>query len=451
MSSLPTVAIIGRPNTGKSTLFNRLVGERKAIVSEVPGTTRDTVAHRIETKTMNFLLLDTGGMGGGTQDKELEKDVHRQSLLALEHADIILLTIDSRTDLTSSDHEIVTILRKKSRRHACVPVILVLTKCDNPSATEEALPALHRLGIAEEILTVSAAHGLGTEELVLSIIRHLKKLHFRKERTKSVGTVPKIAVIGKPNVGKSSLINALLPEAEKPLLVSDIPGTTRDRNDRMVRFQEQDYLFIDTAGLKRRSKTEEGIETFAMIRSIQAVEECDIALLVISAEEPISRQDLRLASLATEGGKGLIILFNKIDLLKGEERIQRTAQMERTLSFCRFATILPCSTVTRENLLKIFPLIETVQRNRTRHIPTHELNRWYRDTLLEHAQRSISRSKHITQVNELPPTFVVFVHDPKKVKATDLRYLENKLRSVYDFSGTSVRFITKATGQREKH
>ncbi|MDD5751389.1 MAG: ribosome biogenesis GTPase Der [Candidatus Peribacteraceae bacterium] len=449
MSQLPTVAIIGRPNTGKSTLFNRLVGERKAIVSEIPGTTRDTVAHRIETKPMDFLLLDTGGMGGGTQDKELEKDVHRQSLLALEHADLILLTIDSRTDLTSSDHEIVTILRKKSRRH--VPVLLVLTKCDNPVATEETLPALHRLGIADQILPVSAAHNIGTEELVQSIIRHLKKLHFKKPKTsnqKPATDIPRIAVIGKPNVGKSSLINALLPEADKPLLVSDIPGTTRDRNDRMVCFQEQDYLFIDTAGLKRRSKTEEGIETFAMIRSIQALEECDIALLVISAEEPMSRQDLRLASLATDGGKGLIILLNKIDLLKGEERIQRTAQMERTLSFCRFATILPCSTVTRENLLKIFPLIETVQRNRTRHIPTSELNRWYRDTLQEHAQRSISKSKHITQADEIPPTFVVFVHDPRRVKATDLRYLENRLRAVYDFAGTPVRFITKATGQR---
>ena len=157
----------------------------------------------------------------------------------------------------------------------------------------------------------------------------------------------------------------------------------------------------------------------------------------------MSRQDLRLASLAAEGGKGLIILLNKIDLLKGEERTQRTAHMERMRSFCRFATILPCSTVTRENLLKIFPRIETVQRNRTRHIPTSELNRWFRDTLQEHAQRSISRSKHITQADEIPPTFVVFVHDPKRVKETDLRYLENSLRTVYDFTGTPVRFITK--------
>jgi len=448
MSSLPTVAIIGRPNTGKSTLFNRIVGERKAIVSEVPGTTRDTVAHRMETKALDFLLLDTGGMGGGTQDKELEKDVHRQSLLALEHADLILLTIDSRTDLTSSDHEIVTLLRRNRRRH--VPVILVLTKCDNPVAVEDALLSeLHGLGISGTIIPTSAAHNIGGTELLAAITKELKKLHFRKPtkaEQRTAGNAPRIAVIGKPNVGKSSLINALLPETdrkEKPLLVSDIPGTTRDRNDRLVRFHEQDYLFIDTAGLKRRSKTEEGIETFAMIRSIQAVEECDITLLMMSAEEPMSRQDLRLASLAAEAGKGLIILLNKIDLLKGEERMQRTAHMERMLSFCRFATILPCSTMTKENLLKIFPLIETVQRNRTRHIPTSELNRWFRDALQEHAQRSISRSKHITQADEIPPTFVVFVHDPKRVKETDLRYLENRLRTVYDFTGTPVRFITK--------
>lgn len=450
MSSLPTVAIIGRPNTGKSTLFNRLVGERKAIVSEVPGTTRDTVAHRIETKSMDFLLLDTGGMGGGTHDTELEKDVHRQSLLALEHADLILFTIDSRTELTSSDHEIVSLLRTSRRRH--VPVVIVVTKCDNPAITDALLPQYHSFGITDDIIAVSATLNIGSDELLDTVVRHLKKLHFRKEKSEQEN-VTKIAVIGKPNVGKSSLINALLPDSERAknsLLVSPVAGTTRDRNDRLVRFHEQDFLFIDTAGIKRRTKTEEGIETFAMIRSMQALHECDVAILVLSASEPIARQDLRIASMAEEEGKGLIILLNKIDLLKGEVRKEFTSKAERVLDFCRYSPPLPCSTLTKENLLKIFPLMEAVQRNRTRHIPTSELNRWYRDTLLAHAQKSISRSKHITQADEIPPTFIVFVHNARNVKPSDLRYLENRLRMVYDFTGTPVRFIPKASGPTKK-
>ncbi|MDD4627814.1 MAG: ribosome biogenesis GTPase Der [Candidatus Peribacteraceae bacterium] len=450
MSQLPTVAIIGRPNTGKSTLFNRLIGKRKAIESEVAGTTRDHIAERIETDSADFLLVDTGGMGGGTKDKDFEGDVHRQSLLALEQADLILFTINGKEELTASDHEVVNLLRRKRRRH--VPVLLVVTKCDNPKKVEPTLPQYLALGIADVIIPVSAPQNTGIGELMEHIEQELKKLHFGKVPRSTETDLPKIAVIGKPNVGKSSLINTLMAEpdrAHSPLLVSEIAGTTRDASDRTIRFNDRDYLFIDTAGIRRRTKMDEGIETFAYFRSIQALQECDVAVLLLDATEPISHQDQRIAGMAMEEGKGLIILLNKIDLLKGEEKKNRIGEIERTLDFARFAPLLPCSTVTREGLLKIFPLIEKVQLNRTRRIGAHDLNQWYRDALVGPPLGELGKSKHITQADAIPPTFVVFVKNPRNVAASHLRYLENRMRSTFDFTGTPIKWIAKDSN-REK-
>ncbi|OGJ78284.1 ribosome biogenesis GTPase Der [Candidatus Peribacteria bacterium RIFOXYB1_FULL_57_12] len=449
MPSLPTVAIIGRPNTGKSTLFNRLVGERKAIESEVAGTTRDHVAHRMETKTMDFLLLDTGGMGGGTTDKGFEQDVHRQSLLALEHADLILFTLNSREELTKSDHSIIDLLRKNRRRH--VPVILVPTKCDNPATIEGQMVEYLSLGISDVVIPVSAPHAIGTDELLAAVTKELKKLHFKKQPKTQKSDLPKIAVIGKPNVGKSSLINAFMSDPQRsvsPMLVSDIPGTTRDAVDTVIRFHEQEYLFIDTAGIRRKSNVESGIEQYAVLRSIQALEQCDVALLVLDACEPISHQDQRLATLATEAGKGLIILLNKVDRLTTEARAKAVDDLWRDLIFCRFAPLLPCSAVTREGLLKIFPLIEQVQRNRLRRIPTRELHRWFQDTVVDQPVKALSKTKHLTQANEVPPTFVLFAKRPRDVRPSELKFLENRLRSVFDFTGTPIKWIMKSGNRK---
>lgn len=445
MAKLPTVAIIGKPNTGKSTLFNRLVGRRKAIVSDTPGTTRDQIAAKVRTQTVDFLLVDTGGMGGGTEDIDLEDDVQKQSSLALENADLILFTVNSREELTSSDMEIVDILRKSKRDH--VPVLLVVTKCDDTESIDVITSQYYQLDIAKEIIPVSAPHKIGIDDLLANIEQELSALHFSKQEEVD-GKLPNIAIIGKPNVGKSSLVNAFMSETQRgksPLLVSDIAGTTRDTTDTVIRFNEKDYLFMDTAGLKRRKQTEEDIETHATFRSMKAIDLCDIAVLLIDSTQPISKQDKRIAQMVIEEGKGLIILINKIDLLSKEDRKERLDHIHDELSFCKFAPMLPCSANTREGLLKLFELIETVERNRTRHIATKPLREWFDSITNGQQTQRILRSKFITQVDEVPPTFVIFVKDPKKVPVSQLRFLENRIRETFSFEGTPIKWITKTS------
>lgn len=442
---MPTVAIIGRPNTGKSTLFNTLIGRRKAIVSDTPGTTRDQVAGIAFGEELEYLLVDTGGMGGGTEDIDLEDDVHEQSKLALENADVILLTINSKEELTASDHSIIDILRKNARSH--VPVLLVLTKCDNPEKIDELLPEYYALGIAKEIFPVSAAHKIGLDTLRIQVENELKELHFKPIVAPAEHT-PRVSIIGKPNVGKSSLVNAFMNETQRqksPLLVSDIPGTTRDATDTVIRYHDQDYIFTDTAGIKRRKDTKGAIEVYAYFRSMRELQDCDIAVLVLDATQPVSRQDKRIAGLAVEQGKGIILLLNKIDLLDADQKEYRIREIQAEMQFCKFAPIIPVSAETKEGLLKIFDIIEAVQRNRIRHIPTKDLLDWYKRAVYGQPMGTLAKSKLITQAEELPPTFVVFVKDPKNVQVSQLRYLDNSIRKTFAFEGTPIRWITKKT------
>ncbi len=445
MARLPVVCIIGRPNTGKSTLFNALLGHRHAIVSETPGTTRDQVAVRVETTKLDFLLVDTAGIGGGSDDRELEDDVSKQSLLALAHSDLILLTLDSRAELTSSDRAVVDLLRKHRKRH--VPVIIVATKVDNPVDEDTAFAAYHALGISDDIIATSGAHRRGTGELEERIVERLKDLHFEKHKAeREEGRAPRIAIIGKPNVGKSSIVNALMSDPQRDVnarLVTPIPGTTRDTSDTIVRHQEKEYVLVDTAGLRRQSRVEEGIESFASMRSIRAVSDADLAILVLAADEPVSRQEKRIASLAIEEGKGLIIVLNKIDLLDAETKKEKRMEIAAMFPFARFAPVLLCSAQTREGLLHLFPSIDTVTTNRLRRIPTRELHRWFETIAARQPLGVTGTSKHITQADEIPPTFVLFVKRPKDVKVSQLRTLENSLRSTFAFEGTPVRWITK--------
>lgn len=445
MARLPVVCIIGRPNTGKSTLFNAIVGHRHAIVSDVPGTTRDQVAIRVESDEMRFLLIDTAGMGGGSDDRELEEDVSRQSALALAHSDLILFTLDSREELTKSDHAVIELLRRTRKRH--VPVIIVATKMDNDRNEESILADFHALGIADEVVATSGAHRRGIAELEAVIVDRLDALHFMRHKAEQdEGRAPRIAIVGKPNVGKSSIVNALMSEPQRqssPRLVTPIPGTTRDASDTVVRHNEKEYVLVDTAGLRRQSRTDEGIESFASLRSIRAVSDADVAVLVLSAEESISRQEKRIASMAIEEGKALIIVLNKTDLLTAEVKKEKRMEIAATLPFAKFAPVLFCSATTREGLLQLFPTIDTVIANRLRRIPTRELHRWFEQIAARQPLGMTGTSKHITQADELPPTFVLFVKRPQDVKVTQLRTLENSLRSTFAFEGTPIRWVTK--------
>lgn len=445
MARLPLVAIIGRPNTGKSTLFNRMIGERKSIESEVAGTTRDHVAHRVETDDLEYLLVDTGGMGGGTDDEDFEKDVHGQSILAIENADVIIFTVNAREEFTKNDYEIASILRRRKRSH--VPVILVPTKCDNEQMAEDAEAGCLELGLGDEVFPVSAFHGHGIDAVERTIVSHLTNAHFKKTKEKGSDDIIKIAIVGKPNVGKSSLMNALMSDEQRktsPRLVSDIPGTTRDSADTLIKHEGTPYLFIDTAGLKRNAKTEEGIEEYSMLRSVRAIEECDVALLLLDGDESVSKQDKRIADLVIESGKGLLVLVNKADLLDAEVKKEKLLEVRSQLLFARFAPILFGSAKTRDGILKIFQHLRGIAENRKRRIAIKDLRNWYLHCIQDQPMKSLQTGKHITQADELPPTFILFVRDPKKVTIAQLRFLENRLRETFGFEGTPIRFITKA-------
>lgn len=443
MPKIPVVAIIGKPNTGKSTLFNRFAGRRKAIVTDTPGTTRDHIAHFIEGEEADFTIVDTGGMGGGTEDKDLEDDVHRQSLIALENADIIILTLDSRTALTGSDFEIVSILRKKKKKH--VPVIVAVTKCDDPGKIDQLLPEFYGIGIGDHVIALSSIQKIGIERLRSAIEQELVKLHFGKA-AQTPSSAPKIAIIGKPNVGKSSMVNAFMSEAQRsvsPLLVSDIAGTTRDTTDTVIRYHDKEFIFMDTAGIKRRNQTEGEIEVNAYFRSVKALQMCDVAVLVLDAREPVSKQERRIAGMAVDEGKGIIVALNKADMVEKEELEERIKYLKHELPFCRYAPILACSAVTKQGLLKLFDMIDAIQRNRVRRIAVKDLRQWFEDAVFGQPMRHLEKTKHLTQADGVPPTFVLFVKNPKHIEVSQLRYLDNRLRETFDFAGTPVRFIAK--------
>lgn len=446
MPKLPLVAIIGKPNTGKSTLFNRLIGERKAIVSDIAGTTRDHIAQRVEGKNVDYLLVDTGGMGGGTTDASFEHDVEAQSELAIKNADVIIFLLNGKEEMTSADDHVVNTLRKKRKRH--VPVIIAVSNLDNPKKVDEMLIEYQALALGDHVIPISAPHNFGIADLEGAIEKELMALHFTKQpkpETEDV-YIPRIAIVGRPNVGKSSIVNAFMSETQRarsPLIVSDIPGTTRDSTDTEIMFHEKQYVLTDTAGLKKNRQTELEIERFAELRTIRSMEQADVVVLVIDASAKVSRQDKRIAGLAVESGAGIIFLLNKIDMLTSEERIKLNKEIAFHFPFCRFATMIPCSAVTREGLLHIFPAIEEVAENRARRIPTAKLMTWYQRITNNAPVKHIGKANYITQAEINPPTFIVFVKDPKRVNVSDLRFLENRIRESFSFEGTPIRWITK--------
>jgi GTP-binding protein len=444
VAKLPLVAIIGRPNTGKSTLFNRLVRKRIAIESPIAGTTRDHVTQKVEDD-IDYLLVDTGGMGGGSTDTDFEKDVEAQSKLAIATADVIIFTVDATSEITASDRRVVETLRKKRRRH--VPVILALTKCDTEKREDDAMHAFHELQITDVILPVSAAHGKGIGELRTAIIEELKKLQFKKSPIlNSQLSIPKIAIVGKPNVGKSSIVNAMMSDPDRehsPRLVSDIPGTTRDSADTLVQHEGKQFILVDTAGLRRKAKVEEDIEGLSMLRTLRSIEDADVVALVIDALEPVSQQDKRIAGIAVEEGKGMLLLLNKMDKLNAEQKKVKRAEVERAFVFCRFATLIPCSAKTRDGLPKIFANAGIAMESLHRRIAQKDLRTWFAHSIEHQPVGEVASSKHLTQASDVPPTFVLFVRHAKKVNASQLRFLENRLRETFGFEGAPIRWVVK--------
>ncbi len=445
---IPIVSLVGRPNVGKSTLFNKIIGARLAITAEEAGTTRDRLFHKVQHPVMDFFLVDTGGLEFGKGETSIEDDMQTQSRIAIDESDLILFVVEGGGDFMPQDYAAAELLRGKANQK---PVFLVASKCDRPlDEAEEA--AFYRLGLGGPH-QVSAFHKSGLQQLIGEIVETLGQRHFltKAEARKQVGrapqgdTPPDIALVGKPNVGKSSLINALLNKDK--LIVSPIPGTTRDSTDSLVIRKGKGYNFIDTAGLKRAAKTEMGIEKFSALRSMSSIERCDVALLVLDSSQPISNQDQHIARYIVEAGRGLVILANKWDIKGSEEndlerRKSYTSRLKKNFPFLSWAPVVFTSATTKKNLTAVFDQIDLALEERKRRIPTAQLNSLVQQMVQEHAptgkSRTIPKLYYITQVETNPPHFVIFVNRKSAFHFSYLRYLENRLRERFAFTGTPV-------------
>ena len=431
----PIVAIVGRPNVGKSTLFNRITGSRIAIVEDSPGITRDRLYADAEWLGHHFTTIDTGGLDPDSQHF-IAKQVHHQAEIAIETSDVIIFLADGRSGILEADRSVANMLRKVQNK-----VLLVINKIDSPAKQENDIYEFYELGLGDPI-PISAGQALGLGDMLDEVIKILPDPVDQEEED-----VIKIAVVGKPNVGKSSLINKIL--GEDRLIVSDQPGTTRDAVDTLYERQGQSYVFIDTAGLRRKSKIKENIERYSIVRAIWAIERADVCVLLIDAEEGITEQDTKIAGIAHERGKAAIIAVNKWDLIEKDTHTMKdfTENIERELSYMPYAPKLFISALTGQRIHKLFDLIFTVYQNNAMRISTGLLN----DVIIEATaihqpptdKGRALRIFYATQVSVKPPTFVLFVNDSKLMHFSYKRFLENRLRDAFGFAGTPVHFIVR--------
>ena len=436
MSKSPTIAIVGRPNVGKSTIFNRLIGKRQAITSEIAGTTRDRVSQWWNCNGYEVLLVDTGGLDQDAQGV-IEKNIQLQAKNAIESADLIIFITDITQNLTIDDTAAANNLRKSKK-----PIIVVANKCDN-SKLESNIYNTYELGFDNPI-AVSAIHEIGISELQEEIEKHLKKLKFKKPTTlrEKDTSIINICILGKPNTGKSSLVNSLI--GEKKNIVSNIPGTTRDTLDTQIIHNGKKYNLIDTAGLRRRGKIEQGIEKYGALRIINALERSDIVLLLMDGSEPISKQDCHIAQLALERNKGLVLVINKSDLFEDKEKDRNRiiSHLRYRFDFVPWAPVLFTSARTKENITEIFNIADQIISERSKRISTAELNTFLQKITYKHtpASRNIRKPKffYATQADITPPTFVLFFRNAKNLHFSYSRYLENELRKTYGFTGTAI-------------
>jgi len=439
--SKPIVAVVGRPNVGKSTLFNRIVGDRLAIVDDKPGVTRDRLYADAEWLNHNFTLIDTGGLDPDSEDI-MTKHIFRQAEAAIENAHVILFLVDIKSGIMDADRHVAELLRKSKK-----PVVLVVNKVDNPSRDNHELYEFYELALGDP-LPISAGQALGLGDMLDEIVAHFPKSDADEEEDNRI----RVAIVGKPNAGKSSLINKIL--GEERLIVSDIPGTTRDAIDTYVTRDGRDYIFIDTAGLRRKSKVKENIERYSMLRTIAAVERCDVCVLLIDAEEGITDQDTKIAGIAHESGRAAIIAVNKWDKIEKNDKTMRefTKNLEKELAYMPYAPKLFISALTGQRVHKLFELIYATYQNHALRVSTGVLNDVILEATAMHAPPTDKgralRVYYGTQVSVKPPTFVLFVNDKKLMHFSYTRYLENRIREAFGFEGTPIHFITREKGEK---
>ena len=433
----PIVAVVGRPNVGKSTLFNALAGEKIAIVKDTPGITRDRIYTDVTWLDHAFTLIDTGGIEPDSSDVILSQ-MREQAQIAIDTADVILFIVDVKQGLVDSDMKVADMLRKSRK-----PVLLVVNKVDDFNKFLMDTYEFYNLGIGDPI-PISAANRLGIGDMLDLVVEHFddEKLVEDEEDDR-----PKIAIVGKPNVGKSSLINKLI--GENRVIVSDIAGTTRDAIDTPVKFNGREYIFIDTAGLRRKNKIKEDLEHYMIIRTVSAVERADVVVLVIDANEGVTEQDAKIAGIAHERGKGFIVAVNKWDLVeKNDKTIYRfTEKVRSTLSFMPYAEMLFISAKTGQRIGKLYETIDAVIENCSLRVATGVLNEIMSEAVAMQQPPSDKgkrlRLYYITQVSVKPPTFVIFVNDKQLMHFSYTRYIENQIRNAFGFKGTPLKFIIR--------
>lgn len=441
--SKPIVAIVGRPNVGKSTLFNVLAGSRIAIIEDTPGVTRDRIYADVEWSGRSFTLIDTGGIEPDAKDIILSQ-MREQAQIAIDTADVILFLTDFHQGLVDADAKVADMLRRSHKS-----VLLVVNKVDNFVKDEAGVYEFYNLGIGDPH-PISAANRTGIGDLLDEVLKDLPEA----QPGEMEDDRPKVAIVGKPNVGKSSLINALL--GENRLIVSDIAGTTRDAVDAVVKHNGREYVFIDTAGLRRKNKIKEDLEHYMIVRAVTAVERADIAVLVIDAKEGVTEQDAKIAGIAHERGKGIIVAVNKWDAIeKDNSSVKKfTDRIRNTLSFMPYADIMFISAKTGQRIQKLYDEIDTVLDSSKRRVATGVLNEILSEaTAMQQPPTDKGkrlRCYYMTQVSVAPPTFVLFVNDKKLAHFSYMRYIENQIRETFGFKGTAIRILVREKKQKDQ-
>lgn len=441
--SKPVVAIVGRPNVGKSTLFNALAGEMISIVKDTPGVTRDRIYADVTWLDKEFTMIDTGGIEPDSKDIILSQ-MREQAQIAIDTADVIIFITDVRQGVVDADSKVADMLRRSGK-----PVVLVVNKVDNFEKFMPDVYEFYNLGIGDPV-PVSAASRLGIGDMLESVVKYFPEGAGEEQDDDR----PRIAVVGKPNVGKSSIVNRLL--GENRVIVSDIAGTTRDAIDTAIIHNEKEYVFIDTAGLRRKSRIKEELERYSIIRTVTAVERADVVLMVIDATEGVTEQDAKIAGIAHERGKGVIIVVNKWDAIEKNDRTMREYEKDirHVLSYMPYAEIMYVSALTGQRLNKLYDMIDMVIENQTLRIATGVLNEIMTEAVAMQQPPSDKGKRlklyYITQVSVKPPTFVIFVNDKELMHFSYTRYLENKIREAFGFRGTSLKFFIRERKEKDQ-